>query len=96
MTHWERMGEHFGYPKCCVEHFVSLCCAGRMPGREQAAKDPHGPWIGTGYVPCDTHLEALRGKTRGDVSALIIGRVHPVAFPETDDAVIDGLLLATA
>jgi hypothetical protein len=38
---WYQNGIRYGFPVCCVLHFLQM-------------KLPHekGPWTGTGYIPC--------------------------------------------
>jgi len=96
VTHWRKLGEHFGFPTCCIDNFVAMSNAGLMTGREMVARDPQGPWIGTGFVPCHAHLEALRGKTAADVAALISNRKHSLPFPHTDDLEVDNVMRGMA
>lgn len=96
MNHWQKLGAHFGYPACCVAHFSALCEQGRMPGREAALADPQGPWNGTGFVPCPSHVEALRGKTRASVAALLVNRQHSRPFPHSDDDEVERFIVGTS
>jgi hypothetical protein len=43
---WRALGQHYGYPRCCVDAFLSDTC--------QVTKDryPDAPWDGTGFIPC--------------------------------------------
>lgn len=93
MTHWRAMGEHLGYPPCCVAEFVRLIEQGRMPGQIAG----RGPWSGTGFIPCSTHRAQIRNH-EVTVESLIANRRAKRPFPEfsiaESDAFIRGMTIA--
>lgn len=60
LGHWrselanEWYGLYFGYPRCCTDAFNERCSQFPVP------EPPSGPWIGTGFIPCDRCAAMIR------------------------------------
>jgi hypothetical protein len=88
---WRALGQHFGYPQCCVEEFLKDCC--------QTTKDryPNGPWLGTGYIPCPCCAAKAAGNFDDFVATVIAPvRLAATPFPEEgcDDAIDNAIVAA--
>jgi hypothetical protein len=71
--HWYQNGLLFGYPVCCIEHFV------------QNGKHEEGPWIGTGYIACPKCAPEARKDFRKFVAENITpNRKFHKPFPHDD------------
>lgn len=68
----KKIGEFYGYPSCCIEHFVA-----------QGEKF-QGPWTGTGFLPCAKHAAYLL-KSRAPIDSIFRGRKASTKFPESDN-----------
>lgn len=67
--HWVAQGTTFGYPKCCINHFIHNAA----PTDEWAEYQKDNPLAGTGFVPCpvckDKPVEVMvQIKTHRDTS----------------------------
>lgn len=49
------LGEHLGYPPCCIDHFDKTFDAVRGGSMER----PMGRWVGTGFIPCPKHEKEI-------------------------------------
>jgi hypothetical protein len=93
---WRALGQHYGYPACCIEEFLKDCC--------QVTKDrfPGAPWLGTGYIPCPCCAEKAISDFDDFVTAVIAparcaNAVFPEEGPEEDiDAAIEAAWYASA
>ena len=64
-------GEWFGYPTCCIDHFVS---------GEEVSQDQYKAANYTGFVPCPEHAKKVLS---GEISleSLVKGRRCRIPFP---------------
>lgn len=69
------MGLYFGYPRCCVEEFVTKVEEGLLPG--SGASYPGG------FIPCAKCAGVLSANGK-DNSSLITNRVAPTKFPHSN------------
>lgn len=74
------LGNHFGFPECCVKEFAANYC---QPTKELY---PEGPWLGTGFVPCPCCAPAAAA----DFEHFVANRITPnrscsTPFPDDDD-----------
>lgn len=73
------MGEHFGYPSCCIAYFL-----GFMIAHIKGEKPPRLPrkLHGTGYIPCPD----CNSKSEEELLATIVeNRKEPLPFPRQSD-----------
>lgn len=78
---WDIHGKYFGYPKCCIDWFVtvnktharSVSILNRYPRASRL--------IGhSGFIPCEKHLKLIEsGKVK--YTSLICNRQHVQPFP---------------
>jgi hypothetical protein len=69
----EMLGLKYGYPKCCVEHFIETF------GED---KRTNLPLDGTGYKPCPKCVTKSEEELIETISK---NRDYPYEFPITDD-----------
>lgn len=62
---WREWGEYFGFPECCIQQFEKDFCA------QVKRNYPNGPWLGTGYVPCDCCAPKAEPNFRAFVASVI-------------------------
>ena len=71
------MGEHLGYPQCCIDWFVDIRLyggGGELTDEQEAVHDGHG------FIPCPKCAQRLI--ETGETSATLIkNRKHPEKFP---------------
>lgn len=71
-----QIGEYYGYPECCVSHFV------KMVGNPSWNNYVYGSWAeGTGYIPCP---ECLERPKRDVIKAISDNRRQRTRFPNGD------------
>lgn len=46
IEHWTKLGNSFGYPKCCIEHFCATEFTAQLEYYQGSVFD------GSGFVPC--------------------------------------------
>jgi hypothetical protein len=66
---WSIIGKYYGFPKCCVDEFISGASMG------QTRK-----FDGTGYIPCEYCNENVEKDEL--ISYINENRLHPTCFPE--------------
>lgn len=65
VKHWERMGKHFGYPKCCIDSFVKRATRLVSGLRAELTSNQQRVHNHTGFIPCD---ECSKDIVRGEKS----------------------------
>lgn len=68
---WALDGIELGYPPCCVRAFLH--------GMPEYAKRNPGPWIGSGFVPC----EECQPEARKDFTKFVQERILPFRRSKT-------------
>jgi len=70
------LGEHLGYPKCCIDSFWQTMGAVNNPKGAQAGNH-------TGFIPCPICADKVLNNTV-KLEELITNRIHEIAFPYMD------------
>lgn len=74
---WEMWGKYFGYPKCCIDFFVSEI----IPKTYNGVYKPPAKLAFTGFVPCP---KCNKIKTEDQmISEINKNRLSDKPFPET-------------
>lgn len=59
MSSWREIGEHLGYPECCISFFEEA--APKIIAERKHVYTVHDlshmPWAGTGFLPCPSCRE---------------------------------------
>ena len=71
-AHFKHYGIYYGYPKCCIEYFISNV--------DKKNKDNIMVANDTGFIPCDNHTELIM-KKKLKLNDLIMYRKCKTAFP---------------
>jgi hypothetical protein len=66
----QAIGQHFGYPSCCVAAFCATLESGGFPSQRVG----EGPWTGTGFIPCPEHAGDIR---RVGMAEWASNNIHP-------------------
>ncbi len=87
---WEAFGLYFGFPACCTQEFMANGCA------DTKRQFPHGPWLGSGFVPCLKCAPAAQDLTRFVADVIQPQRLCSAPFPnEGPDEVADVIIAMT-
>ena len=76
-----KLGEYFGYPKCCIDQFMK-CYTNRMPPNKICTESAY-----EGFVPCIEHSKQIKAK-KIKIGDLIQKRCCKKEFPYDDDEFI--------
>lgn len=79
-SRWQILGEHYGYPKCCIASFEQTMGAIGNPLGAEAGEE-------TGFIPCPSCAKLIINQEikLGD---LIINRKHSLPFPNSSTRVV--------
>jgi len=76
--HKNKIGEYYGYPKCCIDNFMANILTGKM--RKPEYKDNIKAANGTGFIPCNKHSEQIL-KRDINLEDIIHNRSCELPFP---------------
>lgn len=74
--YWQKAGEYFGYPQCCIDDFIRRC----ETEKYSITKEQEFVNSGHGFVPCHNCACKLIEDKKATAS-LIVNRIHPEPFP---------------
>ena len=77
--HFEKLGEHFGYPPCCIEFFKTQEHMTTHVSLYEELMPKSGAYA-TGYIPCLNHLRLLCDN-KVTIQELLKGRKCESTFP---------------
>jgi DNA-directed RNA polymerase subunit M/transcription elongation factor TFIIS len=81
----EQQGNYYGYPTCCIAHFVKHRLLPIMPAPLTSTQNIlHS---NTGFIPCPDCADKLI-KENKELSSLISRRICPYSFPKDESDVI--------
>lgn len=75
-----KVGEYYGYPKCCISQFMEIC-GNRNKNDKYAINYKAGSG---GFIPCTNHAHQLLNKEI-KIKDLIINRKCKTQFPRDND-----------
>lgn len=75
-------GVYFGYPTCCIHAFIKR--AQVIFETQQPSPYPDGPWLDTGFLPCDDCQKMIlaRGLDRYVRFVIVEHRHCEIEFPK--------------
>lgn len=82
----KRLGQYYGYPKCCVNHFVDNILNGKksiIEYRKKYVKN-YNTSKHTGFIPCTRHTNLILAN-KMSLEDLIRNRKCKKNFPNDDD-----------
>ena len=79
-----KVGEYYGYPKCCIDQFVENMYSDRRNNihNQMSYKASKG-----GFVPCIEHAEQILCREI-NIADLIVNRQCKTKFPRDNDALL--------
>jgi hypothetical protein len=82
----KKLGEYYGYPKCCVNHFVDNILYGKKSILEYQKKYVNNYEVSkhTGFIPCTRHTNLIL-KNKMCLEDLIRNRKCKKKFPNDND-----------
>lgn len=79
MSKYQDLGEYFGYPQCCIDHFIEEKDTSQQ---KNSKKDIHKNY---GFIPCDECCKRIRsGEIK--IDDLIQNRQCEMDYPYEDEA----------
>lgn len=82
----KRLGEYYGYPKCCINHFVDNILNGKKSILEYQKIYAKNYEVSkhTGFIPCTRHTNLIL-KNKMSLEDLIRNRKCKKKFPNDND-----------
>lgn len=82
----KRLGQYYGYPKCCINHFVDNILNGKKSILEYRKKYVKNYEVSknTGFVPCTRHTNLILNN-RMSLEDLVRNRKCKKKFPNHND-----------
>ena len=85
IEHYRKLGGYFGYPKCCVNHFINITVNRKISMTEihKKYKNNYNVSNNTGFIPCTRHTNIILNN-RMKLEDIIRNRNCERKFPNGD------------